>query len=347
MDCYYPTQQEIHFGAPLPRHHEEEQPDLASYDRFVVFFSGGKDSEAAVLHLLEQGVARDRIELHHHIVDGREGSMLMDWPVTESYCQAFGRAFGLRTLFSWKVGGFEREMTRHNTKTAPIAFERQDGTLCVTGGDGGKDGTRMRFPQVAADLRVRWCSAYLKIDVGARIITSEPRFQEGKTLVITGERAQESAARARYRTFEPHRCDNRNGARVKRHIDHWRPIHARSEGQVWEIIKRHRVNPHPAYWLGWGRTSCRTCIFGSADQWATIRKYMPEAFERIARYEELFGSTIHRAKPVRQLAEMGTPYDCDPEKLKQAERTHFSEPILIEGDWTYPPGAFGESSGPS
>lgn len=85
-------------------------PNLTDYDRIVVFFSGGKDSVACVLHLLEMGVPGDRIELHHHDVDGREGSSLMDWPVTRSYVQAFGDAFGLRVLFSWKVGGFERVM---------------------------------------------------------------------------------------------------------------------------------------------------------------------------------------------------------------------------------------------
>jgi diphthamide synthase (EF-2-diphthine--ammonia ligase) len=50
-------------------------------------FSGGKDSLAAMLLLLELGVSPERIENHHHEVDGREGSRLMDWPVTHSYMQ--------------------------------------------------------------------------------------------------------------------------------------------------------------------------------------------------------------------------------------------------------------------
>ena len=36
-----------------------------SNDRVLVAFSGGKDSLAALLHLLDLGVAPDRIELHH------------------------------------------------------------------------------------------------------------------------------------------------------------------------------------------------------------------------------------------------------------------------------------------
>ena len=335
-----------HEPAVIQDPHAAFAPHPRDYDRIVVFFSGGKDSVACVLHLLDLGVPRERIELHHHLIDGREGSTLMDWPVTEAYCEAFARAFGLKIYFSWKVGGFEREMLRENALTAPAAFEREDGSLSITGGERGKRSTRRKFPQVSPDLSVRWCSAYLKVDIGARVLTSEPRFQQGKTLVVTGERAEESAARARYATFEPHRCDNRNGARVRRYIDHWRPVHAWTEAQVWAILERHRVNAHPAYHLGWGRCSCRTCIFGSANQWATVRRYMPQAFEAIARREEEFGVTIQRKHSVRQLADKGIPYDVDPRMLDIANATTYDEPILLD-NWTLPKGAFKESAGPT
>lgn len=322
--------------------------DPTQYDRIVVFFSGGKDSVACVLHLLECGVDPERIELHHHLVDGREGSALMDWPVTDAYCQAFADAFQLKLYFSWKEGGFEREMNRQDAKTAPIHWMTPEGEIRVAGGEGGKCSTRKRFPQVAADLRVRWCSAYLKVDVGARLLTSDARFQEGRTLVVTGERAEESVARSRYCGFEPNRSDNRDGARIKRHIDHWRPIHQWDEKAVWAALKRHGVNPHPAYHLGFGRTSCMTCIFGSAHQWATIREIAPARFETIARYEEDFGCTIHRTKSVRVQAQAGQSYKTDPQIVALAMNTTYPmEDILVEeGAWQYPAGAFGESTGP-
>jgi len=324
-------------------------PDLSIYDRFVAFFSGGKDSISGVLLLLEMGVPPDLIELHHHDVDGMEGSRLMDWPVTRSYCRAFAQALGLRLYTSWKEGGFEREMLRCNQRTAPTVWEREDGTFGKSGGEGGKLGTRRRFPQTAADLQTRWCSAYCKVDIGARVLTSELRFRSGKTLVFTGERAFESAARARYSTFENHRSDNRSGPRVQRWIDHWRAVHAWPEQQVWEILRRWRINPHPAYWLHWGRTSCMCCIFGSANQWATIRAIAPEKFERIALYEEEFGSTIHRTLSVRQLANRGTPYETDPSMVEKALSRDYSAADIIvpEGQWKLPPGAFGESNGPT
>ena len=110
-----------------------DPPDLASYDTIIVAFSGGKDSVACVLRLLELGVPRERIELWHHDVDGREGSDLMDWPVTRSYCRAFADALGLRIFYSWKVGGFEREMLRDGEHTQPICWACQPSPLCCLG----------------------------------------------------------------------------------------------------------------------------------------------------------------------------------------------------------------------
>ncbi len=55
--------------------------DLSIYDKFIIFFSSGKDSLASLLHLIDLGVDISKIELWHHDVDGREGSALqMDWP---------------------------------------------------------------------------------------------------------------------------------------------------------------------------------------------------------------------------------------------------------------------------
>lgn len=52
-------------------------PDLAAYRRFVVAFSGGTDSLAALLHRPSLGVPADAIELHHYDVDGH-GPTFMD-----------------------------------------------------------------------------------------------------------------------------------------------------------------------------------------------------------------------------------------------------------------------------
>ena len=320
-------------------------PDLNAYDRIVLFHSGGKDSMACMLYLLELGVEPHRIELHHHGVDGANPQHLMDYPVTHSYMQALGSAFGSPVYFSYKQGGFEGEMLRENCGTAPIVFTRGDGTVVTMGGERSKPNTRLKFPQVSANLSVRWCSSVLKIEVGQRMLINDPRFTEGQTLVITGERAEESANRARYAQFEAHRADNRKG-RVPRWIDHWRPVHQWTERQVWALMRKHRVNPHPAYWVGAGRASCLGCIFGSPRQWATMRAIAPEQFKRIADYEIKFGMTIHRKRSVIEQADLAEPFPSALRWKHIAMSRTYEQPIFVD-PWVLPDGAFGESCGPS
>ena len=196
--------------------------DLYSYDKYIVSFSGGKDSTALLLFLLDNGVSKDKIELWHQEIDGR-GRSLFDWEVTPDYCRKLGEAFGIPVYFQWKVGGFEREMTRTDSLTAPVCFELPDGSIQQTGGDRGKPSTRNKFPQPSPDLRVRWCSAYLKLDVCATALRHQERFQNIRTLVLSGERGEESKQRAGYAILEPDKADLRHG-RNPRHIDRFRPI---------------------------------------------------------------------------------------------------------------------------
>jgi 3'-phosphoadenosine 5'-phosphosulfate sulfotransferase (PAPS reductase)/FAD synthetase len=340
--CGRPIRQASH-----PLDQDPSPADLSRYDVIIVAFSGGKDSIACVLRLLELGVPPEHIELWHHDIDGREGSRLMDWPCTRAYCRAFADALGLRILFSWKVGGFEREMLRADAPTAPTAFELPDGAVAYAGGTSGRPGTRRRFPQVSADLSVRWCSAYLKIDVAACAIRNQERFHGRRTLVVSGERAAESPCRARYPRFEPHRTDRREGA-SRRYLDHWRPVHQWSDAEVWDILRRWRINPHPAYRLGWGRVSCAACIFGSPDQWASLKAVNPAQFACVAEYEAAFGVTIRRDGTVVHAAERGTPYEAiTPRDVAAALSETWDEPILLpEGAWQFPAGAFGDTSGP-
>jgi len=331
-------------------------PDLDTYDRIVVAYSGGKDSLACLLHLIDVGVDMSRVELWHHDIDGQGGPGFMDWPVTPDYVRAVAKAFDLPLFFSWKEGGFLRELLRDGERTAPIAWEEPagvNGDVLVRrkGGTRGKLGTRLMFPQVTADLRTRWCSAYLKIDVARRILCNDPRFAHQRTLLITGERAEESKSRSRYKVFEAHESDARKG-RKGRHVDRWRPVHGWEEELVWDAAERHKIRPHPAYTLGWGRLSCAGCIFGNKHQWASFRKVLPERFEQIAKLEVEFGKTIHRKLNVVDLADAGDAYKSTgrDDVVEVAVGEHWPQELgikLDEGAWTLPSGAFGDSTGPT
>jgi len=325
------------------------QPDLASYDRVLVATSGGKDSLASMLALLEAKVPLSRMELHHHEVDGR-GPAFMDWPSTAGYCAAIARAFGIPILYSWREGGLLREMLRDGQPTAPMRFELPGAGIGTTGG-GGPPGTRLHFPQVSADLNVRWCSPVAKIGPMDALIRGQDRFLGRRTLVVTGERAAESTARGRYAVFEPHRTDTRAGTRRRRHVDHFRPVHGWDEAAVWDILRRHGVVPAPAYRLGWSRLSCLICIFASPAVWATVRVIAPDWFARIAAYERRFGSTIQRGRSIVEQADRGRPFAAARRPPPQAQRAPlpgWDEPVRVApGGWELPAGAHGDSAGPT
>ncbi|RMA56442.1 3'-phosphoadenosine 5'-phosphosulfate sulfotransferase (PAPS reductase)/FAD synthetase [Acidovorax sp. 100] len=341
---------ELELAANPPSKAHKEPIDVMSYDRYIVAMSGGKDSIACLLHLLECGVPKDRIEVHHHCVDGEPTGEdgLMDWPVTTDYCRKVAEAFGLRFSLSWRHGGIERELMRNNQPTAPVSIPYLvDGKRMDVGGQ-GKPNTRLKFPQQSSNLSVRWCSSVAKISLMDAWISNDPQFLEGRTLVITGERAEESSSRAHYHEFEPHRKDNRNGARVRRLVDHWRPVHKWTEHQVWGIIKRWRVVPHVGYSLGFGRLSCRVCVFASKDQWATVKFIAPSQFKRVSTLEAFTGLTIHRAKSVEEQASCGRVYPAsvDPELIAVANSHVYTLEVFTD-NWVLPAGAFGEASGPT
>jgi 3'-phosphoadenosine 5'-phosphosulfate sulfotransferase (PAPS reductase)/FAD synthetase len=320
--------------------------DLDWYDYFLVSFSGGKDSVALALSLRKRGVPANRIILMHQHVDGEPGvdQPFMDWACTESYCRAFAQATGMRLLFQWRHGGFHRELLKENARIAPVSFEYLDGGIGTAGGVRGKVGTRRLFPQVTADLSKRWCSPSLKIDVASIAINNEPRFRGKRILFLSGERRQESAARSKYAEMEQHRTHTKG-----RHVDHWRMVIDWTEEEVWNIMREYRVICHPAYYLGWGRVSCLACIFGQADQWASVRLIAPDVFSRIAAYERNFGRTIHQGKSVVDLADRGRPYpEChNPEVVGLAMGRSYPAHLVLTDNWTMPAGAFKQCGGPS
>lgn len=320
--------------------------DILDYDKYIVSFSGGKDSTAVFLYLLDCGVHKNKIELWHQEIDGRERTFF-DWEITPDYCRRFARAFGVKIYFQWKEGGFYREMMRREAPTAPNRYELPDGTVGCAGGTRGRPGTRLRFPQASANLGTRWCSSYLKINVCSAAIVHQPRFRGVRTLVLSGERGEESPQRAQYAVWEPDRADLRDGC-LPRHVDRHRPLLDWTEAQVWAIIERYRVRAHPCYYMGWGRCSCKFCIFGNRNQFASAARISPELVGEIARLERQFGCTIHRKYDLPTLIAQGVPYEHITKELKAlATGYDYDRPVILPPDepWTLPAGAFGEKCG--
>jgi hypothetical protein len=329
----------------IPEGQDQSYPVLEEYDHVIVAFSGGKDSVAAVLCLLEAGI---KPELWHHDVDGdsdQKPELEWDWPVTKSYCQAFAEAFGLDIYFSWREGGITGEMLKENSRTKAVHFETPDG-LKTGGGLTGSISTRRKFPQVGANLLTRWCSGVAKIDVFSVAIAGQERFRGKKILVVTGERAEESSNRAKYAVFENHR-NHQPGPRAKRQVHHWRPVLSWKEEDIWKIIEKHKVNPHPCYHLGFGRASCMICIFLNKDDLATINNIAPERIDKISILEKDFGCSLKRdGKSIKDHASQGKSEKLNPDAVRKALSYKYEDQIILE-NWELPKGAFRQGSGPS
>lgn len=325
---------------------------LEEYTHIIVSFSGGKDSLALALLVAEEverfPSLRSKVELWHQCVDGEPGGEgLMDWPCTEDYCREVARYLGFPIRYQWKHGGFEGEMLRENARTKGVSYEDKDFKVQeLPQTSRGKVSTRRLFPQTTADLSVRWCSSYLKIDVASRALNNDPRFKRAKVLMLTGERRQESTARSKYMETETHRCST-----ASRQVDQWRAVIDWPEEDVWRIIEKFRIQPHPAYRLGFGRVSCMTCIFADRDQWASIRWLSEERVTRIALYEQAFGKTIKQGESVIQQADKGTNFvDDTPQWLIDLalSRDYPDNQVVVpQGEtWSIPSGAFKRCGGP-
>lgn len=305
--------------------------------KILVAFSGGKDSVAMVLYLLELGVDKSRIELHHHDVDGRR-YRVFDWTCTPSYCQAFADAFDLPLIFSWREGGIVREINRENEGLQDVCFEKDGEVVRLKSRKGNS--TRKKFPAVSADLRTRWCSSVVKIDVLARVVNN--LYNDCDLLVLTGERREESPARSKYNDVEKYRSHTK-----RRNAWQWRPIIDFTEEQVWALFEKYRVQAHPCYELGWSRCSCQTCIFSSSNVWATIYDLSTEKVFFISNMEDEIEHTLYNKMTIWDKVKKGTSFLTDARKKRWKDEAlcDFNSPIIVD-DWRLPAGAFGnESSG--
>jgi len=312
-------------------------PDVRSFDKIVVSFSGGKDSVACLLHVIELCVAAgidpsERIECWHQCVDGDPRPLgqdgrpvpklyLWDWPSTEDYLVKVCNQLRIPLLFQWRTGGIMGGVfLRKGDPPMTVAWEdpgqnevlplRESAApppgytvVCNSGKRWSKDvaGTgpgeprknhRLKWPAIGAITQGRYCSSYVKIEPSNMALRAQARFDGMRVLIVTGERAEESANRATYKTREfVHKAGHGKKPRaagrlkVERYVEGWRPVLHWCEIEVWGIMARHKITPHPAYSLGWGRLSCLTCIFASKAQFETIRSTSLHGAERFAQFQ--------------------------------------------------------------
>ncbi|TAJ13031.1 hypothetical protein DMA11_10215 [Marinilabiliaceae bacterium JC017] len=315
--------------------------DFSYYDEIIVNSSGGKDSSACLLFLKENNVPIEKVSMWHQAIDGMGSTKknFFDWPSTKGYVQSFADEFGYALDYQWRAYGFFGEMFRENSRTNDVYYTYDD-SVCRLATKGGKNSTRLKWPAKTASLSQRWCSAYLKIDVAARALANHPRLQNKRILFITGERREESNTRAKYKEAELHRCNSK-----KRLVHHWRPIIDWKEGEIWSIMERNHIDPHPAYKLGFPRLSCRSCIFYSKDHWATLNEVDPGTVKMLQTIEEDLNFTIDNKLTLKELVAIGKSKVTEETIQFISKATSQFKQSVITNNWTLPSGAFGSGGG--
>lgn len=257
------------------------------------------------------------------------------------------KEFGYRMKFPMKTGDLSRRWCSAYLKImvadTVMANIDQLGELERLGGK------RHKFPAKGSTHQGRWCSGNLKAAVQDSVTSNLERTKSDvKVLVVSGERRGESKGRSRYNEMEIHRT---NAEKKSRRIVHqWRPVIDYSEKDVWEVLKRHKVNPHPCYRAGWNRCSCAMCIFSTPKLFAGIRELYPEEFELLKQDERILGFTLDNKCDLDTFVggALSCVYHGDKEAIRSLVTGEFTvDDIYVEDTWKYPAGAFhGAEGGP-
>lgn len=210
-------------------------------------------------------------------------------------------------------------------------------------------GKRHKFPAKGSTHNGRWCSGSLKASVQDSVTSCLERTKENvKVLVVSGERRGESRGRSMYNEMELHRTNAEKKAH--RTVHQWRPVIDYSEKDVWEVMKRHKANPHPCYRAGWNRCSCAQCIFSTPPLFAGIRELYPDEYEKLRQDEIILGFTLDNKCDLDTF--VGDAKSCvywgDDAAIHSLVSGEFTvDDVYVKGAWMYPAGAFhGAEGGP-
>lgn len=385
---------------------------LEEYDLIVVLISGGKDSVACYLKLIELGVPKEKIEFWHHDIDGGHPTRRMDWKCTQNYVKALADAEGVKLRVSYRVNGFFGELYRIGASEPIEWIDPDTGEIkqCKLSSNYLKCrelkeqateemeellkqyGYRMKFPAKTGDLSRRWCSAYLKICGADTVVSNIDRLGEleelggkrhkfpakggthsgrwcsgnlkaavqdsvtanleetkhdKKILIVSGERRGESAGRSKYNEMEIHRTNAT--AKAHRIVHQWRCCIDYSEKDVWELLKRHHINPHPCYRIGWNRCSCMMCIFSTPRLFAGVKELFPDDYASLRHDEEVLGFTLDNKKNLDEF--IGDTPSCvcwnDKKAIHSILTGEFGTEDIYTENWNYPVGAFHGADGGS
>ncbi|HGM6311932.1 MAG: phosphoadenosine phosphosulfate reductase domain-containing protein [Pseudomonas putida] len=238
----------------------------ASGALFVANHSGGKDSQAQLIKLLEV-IPPAQIVVVHASLGG------LEWPgaleLARDQATAAGLAFivakASKTLFDMVERRFEN---RPEVPSWPSASHRQ-------------------------------CTSDLKRGPIQREVRRYAKANGFKVIVnCLGLRAQESPGRAKRQSFSRMGISNSVNTWFE-----WLPVHDLSAAEVFGIIGSAGQKPHYAYALGNERLSCVFCIMASKNDLVNGAANNPALLAKYVALEERTGYTMHMNRiPLVELA---------------------------------------------
>lgn len=277
MTSLFRTQGDI-FAVGTPHLQMTESIDLSIQSLinkgalFVDNHSGGKDSQAMLIRLLEQIPKRQLLVVHASL-----GAM--EWPGALELAEKQAHDAGLpfivarsrKTLLEMVERRFE---TRPEVPSWPSASTRQ-------------------------------CTSDLKRGPIQREVRRFAKQHGFKTVVnCLGLRAEESPGRAKRAAF--HRNDRDSNSVLTWY--EWLPIHDLLTGDVFETIRGAGQEPHYAYAKGNDRLSCVFCMMASKGDLRNGARHHPQLLGEYDALEKRTGYTMHMSRvPLVELAAGATP----------------------------------------
>ncbi len=252
----------------------------------VLSFSGGKDSTAMYLLAMEQGIdflpvfadtGHEQEYTYDYVYNlpRLTGGPEIKW-VRADFSEQFARKrmFIARDARTGRKNGRKVRWT-NKAKRRALSVLHPSGIpfldLCMLKG---------RFPSTKA----RFCSEELKhhpifFDV------LDPLMEAGETVISwQGVRAEESEARSNLPRLE----------KVGGGLFNYRPIHHWTWQQVFDIHRRHNVEPNPLYKHGCSRVGCMLCIHARKSEIQAVSKYFPGEIDRMEEWERLVSMVAKR-----------------------------------------------------
>lgn len=241
------------------------QVNQINWDHIVVSISGGKDS-AVLLDYATKHFPKSIITCVHAIID-------IDWEETLPTVKSQAALYEIPLItvqavnIRGETNGFLKQLTspRVNRKTKEVG--------------------EYKFP---GPNNTRWCTSSLKIGPIDKYVRSLP----GKTLVMIGERREESPQREKLTAFRP---DSKNSKRG-RYVVKYSPLLDYKIDEIWDIIHANDIPIHPCYSWGVSRASCAICIFSSDNEIRIAHKKAPHIVKKYIAAEKAIKHSF-RYKP--------------------------------------------------